>query len=132
VPVTVNGVGVHVTWLQSPYLFGGELRPVLDALGFADGELIRLVVTDPGALVAERVPVVAGPNTPFRTLVTGACLYDETWAPVPDSEIAGALAYAIGLDTDTPLSVVGRRLASRHNPALREALDLIFPEVCVK
>jgi hypothetical protein len=132
VPVTLNGAGVHVTWLQSPYLFGGELRPVLDALGFADGELIRLVVTGPGALLAERVPAVTGPDTPFRTLVTGACLYDETGAPVPDSEIAAALAYSIGLDSDTPLPIVGRRLASRHDPALHEALNLIFPEVCLK
>lgn len=132
VPVTVNGAGVHVTWLQSPYLFGGELRLVLDALGFADGELIRLVVAGPGALVAERIRGVIGPDTPFRTLVTGACLYDETGTPVPDSEIAEALAYAIGLDADTPLPVVGRRLAARHNLALRAALDLIFPEACVK
>lgn len=129
VPVTVNGATVHLTWLQSPYLFGGELRPVLDALGFADGELIRLVVTGPGALLAERMRDVTGPDTPFRTLVTGACLYDETGAPVSDGEIAEALAYAIGLDPDTPLPVVRRRLAARHNPALREALGLIFPEV---
>lgn len=129
VPVSVNHAVVHASWLQSPYLFGGELRPVLDALGFADGELIRFVVTGPGALLAERVRVVAGPDTPFRTLVTGACLYGEAGVAVPDDEIAEALAYAIGLDADTPLPIVRRRLAARHNPVLREALDLIFPEV---
>jgi len=130
VPVAVNGITVHASWGQSPYLFGGELRPVLDTLGFADGEVIRLVVTGPGALFAERVPAVAGSRTPFRTLVTGACLYDEVGMPVPDAEIAEALTYAIGLDADTPLPIVERRLATRHNPLLREALGLIFPEVC--
>ena len=132
VPVTVNGGSVHVTWLQSPYLFGGELRPVLDALGFADGELIRLVVAGPGMLVTERIRDVTESDTPFGTLVTGACLYDETGTPVPDSKIAEALAYAIGLDASTPLPIVRRRLAARHNLALRAALDLIFPEGCVK
>jgi hypothetical protein len=132
VPVTVNGATVHASWGQSPYLFGGELRPVLDALGFADGELIRFVATDPGALLAEKMPVVTGPDTPFRTLVTGACLYDGAGAPVPDSGIAEALAYAIGLDAATPLPIVERRLGTRHNQALRDALGLIFPEVRAK
>jgi hypothetical protein len=128
VPVTLNGATVHASWAQSPYLFGGELRRVLDSLGFTDGELIRFVVIGPGALLAERVPVAIGPDTPFRRLVTGACLYDEAVA-VRDSEITQALAYAIGLDVDTPLPIVGRRLAIRHNRVLRDALGLIFPEV---
>jgi len=131
VPVTVNGATVHASWAQSPYLFGGELRPVLDSLGFADSEPIRFVVTGPGVLLAERVPVVTGPDTPFRILALGACLCEEA-GTVPDSEIAEALAYAVGLDIDAPLSVVERRLATRHDSALREALGLIFPEVCAK
>lgn len=133
VPLTVNGKPVHATWAgQAPYLFGGEFRPVLDDLGFADGERIRLIAVGPGELLAEKLPVITGPDTPLRTLVTGACLYDEAGAPVPDDEIAEFLAYTVGLEPDTPLPIVGRRLATRHNPALRRALSLIFTEVDAK
>jgi hypothetical protein len=133
VPLTVNRKSVHASWMgQDPYLFGGELRPVLDDLGFSDGELVRLVVIGPGELLVEKLRAITGPDTPLRTLVSGACLYDEAGAAVPDDEIAESLAYAVGLEPDTPLPIVGRRLATRHNPALRQALSLIFPEVGAK
>jgi hypothetical protein len=133
VTLTVNGKPLHATWVgQSPYLFGGELRPVLDELGFADGDLFRLVAVGPGELLIEMLPVVSGPDSPFRTLVIGAGLYDEEGEAVPDDRIAESLAYSVGLGRETPLPIVSRRLAARRNPALRRALMLVFPEIDVK
>jgi Sigma-70, region 4 len=130
VALTVNSMPVHASWLaQDPYLFGGELRPVLDRLGFADGERIRLIVIGDHELLAERLPDIPGPDSPFLTLVNGAGLHDAAGQAVPDDEVSRSLAYAVGLEPDTPLPVVDRRLAARHNPALRQALGLIFPEI---
>jgi hypothetical protein len=129
VSVTVNDDRiVHATWLQSPYLFGGELRPVLDRLRFADGDRIRLIATGPRDLQIERVPVTSGPDTPYRTLSDGAGLNDGTGQSPADSDIVPTLAYAIGLEPDTPLPVIERRLLNRGNRALWRALALLFPE----
>ena len=129
VTLTIDSAPVHASWLsQDPYIFGGELRPVLDNLGFTDGERIRLIVGGERELLPERLPVIPEPDSPFRTLVTGAGLYDAARKAVPDDEISRSLAYAVGLEPDTPLPVVDRRLAARHNLALRQALGLIFPE----
>jgi hypothetical protein len=123
-PINVNGVTVHASWLQSPYLWGGDLRSVLDKRGFADGERVRLVITRPGELVLEGVPVIDGSEA-LRTLANGAGLFDEAGAPL---EIPPALAYAVGFDVDVPLPALLRRLGSRHNVALADALKLMFPE----
>jgi hypothetical protein len=128
--ITVNGMPVHASWLsQDPYVFGGELRPVLDNLGFTDGERLRLIAISEHELLAERLPTIAGSDNPFLTLVSGASLYDAAQGAIPDAEVPGSLAYAVGLEPGTPLPVVDRRLAARRNPALRRALALIFPEI---
>jgi Sigma-70, region 4 len=130
VEITVNGTKINASWgQQNPYLFGGQLRPVLDELGFGDGELVRLVVVGPGELYVDPVPTNDRAVSPHRTLVTGAGLYDDACQPVPDADIAEALSFAVGLAPDAPLPAVQHRLISRHNTALRQALALIFPEV---
>jgi hypothetical protein len=129
VPISVGDTTIHATWLQSPYVFGGELRLVLDDLGFADGELVRFMVVGPGELHIAAMPPNSTPESPFRTLVTGAGLYDEAGQPVAEGELAAALAFAVGLPEVAPLHAVERRLSSRHNGDLRDAFTLIYPEV---
>ena len=128
VPITVGGTTIHATWLLSPYLFGGQLRQVLDDLGFADGELVRFVIVGPRELHLAPMPANSTPESPYRTLVAGAGLYDEAGDPVSDAELAAALAFAVGLPADAPLRAVERRLSSRQNADLRDALVLIYPE----
>ncbi|MEB3980208.1 hypothetical protein OQ968_02895 [Mycobacterium sp. 663a-19] len=128
VPINVGRATVHATWLHLPYLFSRELRPVLDDLGFADGDLVRFVVVGPGELHIAPMPVNRNPESPYRTLITRAGLYDGAGQPVSDSELAGALAFAVGLPPDAPLHVVDQRLNDRRNGELRDALALLYPE----
>jgi hypothetical protein len=126
VPITINGEHVvHCTWGSYSYLFGGELRLVLDQLGFADGDLMRIVAL-PGEATITPVPPVDVADGPLGTLVRGAAVYDECGEPVPFDELSGSLAYAIGLAPDTPLIMVGRRLAARRNAELLAAFELVF------
>jgi hypothetical protein len=127
VPITVNGENVvRSSWRTSyPTFFGGELRPVLDQLGFADGDLMRIVARQGEATITP-VPTVDVAAGPLGTLVRGAALYDEYGEPVPFGELSGSLAYAIGLAPDTPLVMVGRRLAARRNAELLVAFELVF------
>ncbi|SON60155.1 RNA polymerase sigma factor RpoS [Mycobacterium simulans] len=128
VPITWGSNMIHATWLQSPYLFGGQLRQALDDQGYADGELVRLIILGPRELRVEPVPVNSTPQSPYRTLVTGAGLYDGAGQPVSDAELAAALAFAVGLPPDAPLHVLERRLTNRHNRELRDALVQIYVE----
>ena len=129
VPISVGDTTIHATWLQSPYLFGGELRLVLDDLGFADGELLRFMVVGPREMHIAPTPTNSTPESPFRRLVTGAVLYDEAGQPIAEGELAAELAFAVGLPEVAPLHAVERRLSSRHNGDLRDAFTLIYPEV---
>ena len=128
VPISLGSNMIHSTWLQSPYLFGGQLRQALDDQGYADGELVRLIIVGPRELRVEPVPVNGTPEIPYRTLVTGAALYDGAGQPVSDAELAAALAFAVGLPPDAPLHVLERRLSNRHNRELRDALVQIYLE----
>jgi hypothetical protein len=128
--VSINGTAINASWAQlDPYLFGGELRPVLDRLGFADGDLVRFVVVGPGELHVAAMPADSSPEGAYRTLITGAGLYDEAGEPIADADLAAALAFAVGLRADAPLHAVERRLSSRRNADLRDALALIYQEV---
>jgi hypothetical protein len=129
IPIEVDGATVRATWQLSPYLFGGELRLVLDGLGLSDGELARLLVLGPRRLHIAPAPPKTTPRGPYRILIEGAGLYDAGGQPVRDGEIAAALAFAIGLPEDAPLRVVERRLSARQNADLQRALVLIHPEI---
>jgi hypothetical protein len=130
VPITVGGSTIHASWLHAPYLFGGQLRRVLDELGFADGQHVRLVAAGPRQLPIVALPSVVATtaDNPFDTLIGGAGLYDEAGRPVADGEVAEALSFAVGFDGPAPVPVVERRLGERRNGALREAFVRIFPE----
>ena len=73
-PITIDGTfTVHSTWGSYPYLFGGELRPVLDQLGFDDGALIRIIVRGEGnAVDRTRCPPAPEDPRPLDTLVAAA------------------------------------------------------------
>jgi Sigma-70, region 4 len=130
VEVSVNGTAINASWAQqNPYLFARELRRLLDRLGFADGDPVRFVVVGSGKLQVLAMPANSSPESPYRTLVTGAGLYDDAGEPVSDAELAAALAFAVGLPADTPLHAVERRLRNRRNPELRDALVQIYREV---
>jgi hypothetical protein len=130
VPITVGGSTIHASWLHAPYLFGGQLRPVLDELGFADGQHVRLVAAGPRQLLIVPLPSVVATtaDNPFDTLISAAGLYDEAGRPVADGEVAEALSFTVGFDGPAPVPVVERRLTERRNGALREAFVQIFPE----
>jgi hypothetical protein len=123
----VNGVKVRGSWRHGPYLFSRDLRPVLLELGLADGDRMRLIEVGPGELVIEKVPELNSADGPFRTLAEGAGLYDENGAQLPDGDIADALAFAVGLP-HAPLGQIERRLRTRRNHDLADALVLLFPE----
>ncbi|HVA05834.1 MAG TPA: sigma factor-like helix-turn-helix DNA-binding protein [Acidimicrobiales bacterium] len=125
--VRVNGLAVRASWRQDPYLFGGDLRPVLDKLGFADGERVRMIVAGPREVLVESLPEGEALGS-YASLIVGLALYDAAADPLPVAELPTAVAYAIGLDPSTPLPVVHRRLLSRRNRDLSEALCDIFPE----
>ncbi len=89
---------------------------------------MRLIEVGRGELLNERVPELTGAGGPFRTLAVAACLYDDAGTQVAEGDIAESLAYAVGLDPRAPLIAVDRRLRSRRNTDLAEALALLFPE----
>ncbi|MGY1793076.1 sigma factor-like helix-turn-helix DNA-binding protein [Geodermatophilus sp. SYSU D00525] len=125
VPIRVIGDGVvHASWKQNPYLFGRDLRRALDALGFADGERVHLVV-GAGELLIERAPETETDGDLYGTLAAGAGLYDVAGERVADDDIVESLTYAVGLEPGTPLPQVVRRLRDRGNRTLREALELL-------
>jgi hypothetical protein len=129
VPITINGQhSVRSTWGSYPYLFGGELRPVLDTLGFQDGTPIRIIVRGAADLLIESSPGEAVGLSPLAMLAAGAGLYDEAGHPVSHGELAANLAYAIGLAPETPLTMIGRRLAARRNAELYEAFEIVFAD----
>jgi len=119
---------VRSTWGSYPYLFGGELRPVLDQLGFADGALVRFIVRDPGNIVIEPVPAIPEDPGPLDVLVAAGGLYDGDGRPVGRAELAGELAYALGLEPTTPVFMVGRRLSARRDMAVLRAFEIVFAD----
>lgn len=130
VPVVVNGVSVRATYLAHyPYLLGGELRPLFDKLGYADGQRVRIVASNAMAMEIVPVPDASGLESPFRALVDGAGLYDESGSAVPQAEVVDAMAYAVGFDAPVPVQAFAQRLRDRHNGAWLEALELIHPEL---
>ena len=127
--ITVDGAGtVRSTWGSYPYLFGGELRPVLDKLGFADGDLIRIVVRGPGDLVMEPVPSTPEDARPLDVLIAAGGLYDEEGQAVGRAELAGELAYAVGLEPATPVFMLGRRLSARRDYRVLRAFEIVFAD----
>ena len=128
-PIQIEGAAtVQSTWGSYPYLFGGELRQVLDALGFADGALIRIIALGQADVAIESLPEQSEPRGPVDTLVARAGLYNETGEPLPYVELGPALAYAVGLEPDDALYIVGRRLSARRNAAITAAFDVVFAD----
>ncbi len=128
-PITVESVGtVRSTWGSYPYLFGGELRPVLDQLRFADGARARIIVCGPDEIVIEPVPVTPDDPRPIAVLVAAAGLYDDEGQPVGRSELVAELAYAVGLEPTTPVFMVGRRLSARRDNAALRAFEIVFAD----
>lgn len=122
--------GRHVvrgSWRHGPSLWSRDLKPVLAELGLHDGDQMRLIEAGPGELHIERVPELAGASGPYRTLADSAGLYDEHGNQIAEGDIADALTYAVGLPP-APLVVVERRLRSRRNSDLADALALLFPD----
>ena len=129
IPITIdNTFTVRSTWGSYPYLFGGELRPVLDQLEFADGDLIRIIVRRPGDIVIESVPATPEDPRPLDVLVAGGGLYDDEGQPIGRAELAGELAYAVGLEPTTPVFMVGRRLSARRDHAVLRAFEIVFAD----
>jgi hypothetical protein len=128
-PIHVEGAAtVRSSWGSNSYLFGGDFRPVLDQLGFADGELIRIIVSAKADLVIEPVPASAPEPGPFDILIAAIGLYGDDGLPVAHAELASNLAYAIGLDPETPLFMVGHRLSARRDAAVLAAFEIVFAD----
>jgi hypothetical protein len=128
-PLTIDDTfTVRSTWGSYPYLFGGELRPVLDQLGFADGDLVRFIVRDPGNIIIESVPATPEDPRPLDVLAAAGGLYDDEGQPVSRADLAGELAYALGLEPTTPVFMVGRRLSARRDMAVLSAFEIVFAD----
>lgn len=128
VELKVNGSHVvRSSWRHSPSLWSRDLKPVLAELGLGHGDRMRLIETGPGELLIERVPELTGAGGLYRTLAEGAGLYDEHGTQTAEGDIADALSDAVGLQ-HAPLIAVERRLRSRRNYHLADALTLLFPE----
>lgn len=128
--VELKANGTHIvrgSWRHSPSLWSRDLKPVLGALGLAHGDRMRMIEAGRGELLIERVPELTGAGGPYRMLADGAGLYDEDGTQVAEGDIADALSFAIGLQ-HAPLVAVERRLRSRRNNDLADALTLLFPD----